>query len=1282
MIKLNLLIFVFWCVVYNVQGQGRMIRFESSSDLSRVFEQARQENKLVFVDCYTQSCDACRLMEKKVFPKDSVIRFFNENFVNVQVDMGKGEGLKLAEKYGILSFPTYLFLDAGGNVQHEATGYREPENFIAEGVRAMDPERCLSGLKQRYDKGERDVEFLFDYALVLYRANKKEYSEVGHFYLEHSGMKQRYDSGERGVDFMEAYACLLDTLKLYSDLQSFAVEYLSVIPEERMVTTRNWRWIQYYAVNRFTAGIRKVAFDSLRFVGIAGGIHNVNNLVGRAIVQETSLYLRYLYNPEMEWNMDKYNQFIQDLSQIHLPVSRECIFQLSTLDCVRRKDYDGLFEYLEKGKDAGIFSIFSRQRYYLMFLSALKGCGEHKWLEKGIKLTELLAREDEQIDRKEQWDTLLNSLREQLTIQKQALSPEAYDQWKMVEAPSLSDDGKWVTCRVRYQNRSVVSEDDRKPRVIVYNTEKQTSFELVDVNNAFVFADSKWLNYHVQSFRNGMIAHDSVIFMNLQTGEKKLWTKKYVCSQEIGTSFVVWAEPQGRVKKLCVWDILTNDTLKIDSVERYSFYDNSKSIIYIRNTSKERGLYFGKLNGKHWLIYGDKGTLLDSYYLDKDEKYGTFTVASDSTRAGEADLLYTFTLPEGKCHLIWDLKDGGLPDGFTVALFPYVLGNGGKFIFPVLNRRDDENQAKEKESFSFEPELWSWDEEQIPSRPNPGGTFVPEYVYAWQERKWILLTDDWTKRMVLPVYKNSDYGLKLDVSSYMKQKDWKEVAYYDLYLKSLIDGSEQLIARELREYPLWSPDGNYAVVYHPREKRWYSLEVATGAWRVIACDIPFPLFKEDYDCPREAPSYGIAGWMKGREEVILQDKYDLWAVDLTGKKKSVCLTKGAGRNSSCELRLMLIGDEGFAAEQNVFELDLRKRILIKSRDLQTRANAIYFWNFKSGLKKVIEGGYVYDVMGFSQNGKKCIWTRQNFEESPDLWCGNSDFSGATRVTRANAQQDSFNWGSVKIVRWTSSVGKKNEGLLYLPENFTPGKAYPAIVTFYERESDKIHYYWTPQLSNATINIPTYVSQGYVVFVPDIHYTLEGDPGEDCFDAVVSGTEMLIKEGIIDRARVGVQGHSWGGFQTVYLLTRTNLFRCGQPGAAVVNAIAAYTALRADGSPRMYMYEDTQSRIGKTLWEAPEKYLKSSSILRVDKISCPLLILHNDADGAVPFAQGLDLFLAMRRLHKPAWLVNYRGENHFLSHPAARKDWSIRLQQFFDYYLKDGILPPWMKEKIL
>ena len=286
-----------------------------------------------------------------------------------------------------------------------------------------------------------------------------------------------------------------------------------------------------------------------------------------------------------------------------------------------------------------------------------------------------------------------------------------------------------------------------------------------------------------------------------------------------------------------------------------------------------------------------------------------------------------------------------------------------------------------------------------------------------------------------------------------------------------------------------------------------------------------------------------------------------------------------------------------------------------------------------------------------------------------------------RLTDVNPQRKDYNWGSVQLVDWTNYEGKRNRGLLYLPEDYDPTRRYPVIVNFYETHTQDLHGYPIPMLSSGMINVVTYVSNGYVVFMPDVHFTV-GAPGESSYNAVVSGTQMLIDRGIADKDRIGVQGHSWSGYQVAYLVTRTNIFRCASPGAAVSSMVSAYTGIRqGSGMPRMFMYEETQSRMGKTLWEDPEMYIRNSPIFNADKIQTPLLIFHCDKDEAVPYSEGLNLFLAMRRLQKPAWLLNYKGERHFLYNRAAEIDWSIRLQQFFDYYLKDAPMPRWMKEGI-
>jgi len=277
----------------------------------------------------------------------------------------------------------------------------------------------------------------------------------------------------------------------------------------------------------------------------------------------------------------------------------------------------------------------------------------------------------------------------------------------------------------------------------------------------------------------------------------------------------------------------------------------------------------------------------------------------------------------------------------------------------------------------------------------------------------------------------------------------------------------------------------------------------------------------------------------------------------------------------------------------------------------------------------------------------------------------------------NPQQSEYLWGTAELVEWSSVDGVPLQGILYKPENFDPTMQYPMMVYFYERSSNGLHAHRTPQVHGSSINISFYVSRGYIVFVPDIPYKV-GYPGESAMNAVMPGVTHLIAQGFVDAERIGVQGHSWGGYQIAYMITQTTLFRAAEAGAPVSNMTSAYGGIRwGSGMSRMFQYERTQSRIGGSLWEYPLRYLHNSPLFQADKIETPLLMMHNDEDTAVPWYQGIELFVAMRRLDKPVWLINYNDEPHGLRKFQHRKDWAIRMQQFFDYYLKDAPAPHWM-----
>ena len=293
-----------------------------------------------------------------------------------------------------------------------------------------------------------------------------------------------------------------------------------------------------------------------------------------------------------------------------------------------------------------------------------------------------------------------------------------------------------------------------------------------------------------------------------------------------------------------------------------------------------------------------------------------------------------------------------------------------------------------------------------------------------------------------------------------------------------------------------------------------------------------------------------------------------------------------------------------------------------------------------------------------------------------------NLADAVKISETNPQQKDFNWGTSELVEWRSFDGQMLQGILYKPENFDPTKKYPMIVYFYERSSDGLHRYYTPGPVSSTINRSYVVSNGYVVFVPDIPYK-EGYPGHSAYNAVVSGTVAMTEQfDFIDHTKIGLDGHSWGGYQIAYLITETDMFACAYSGAPVSNMTSAYGGIRwASGMSRMFQYEKTQSRIGGTLWEKPIQYIENSPIFFVPKINTPVMILHNDEDGAVPWYQGIEFFVALRRLNKPAWMLSYNGEGHGTQKRPNRKDLTIRKMQFFDHYLKDAPAPYWMEKGI-
>jgi dipeptidyl aminopeptidase/acylaminoacyl peptidase len=491
----------------------------------------------------------------------------------------------------------------------------------------------------------------------------------------------------------------------------------------------------------------------------------------------------------------------------------------------------------------------------------------------------------------------------------------------------------------------------------------------------------------------------------------------------------------------------------------------------------------------------------------------------------------------------------------------------------------------------------------------------------------------------------------------------------DIYAVDVKTGVKTLVKgnHEGSIYP--SSTGKYILLYDAKAKHYFAWD--GKVLKNITSKIKVPLYNEEHDSPSDPPSYGIMRWKEGDEAVYVYDRYGVWEVDPTGVQAP---------------KLFLDGRKNKTIYRYV-QLDPEERFIKSNSELMFRA--VNHTNKQSGLYRfengklspvVAPGAVAIGTVAKPKNSESLLFTKENFVQSPNLYllASNNQF----RLSDINTQQSQYNWGTAELYKWKTFNGKEHSGILYKPEDFDSTKKYPVIFYFYETHSNELHQYQAPSPTPSRLNIPFYVSRGYIVFSPDIIYYTKGHPAKDAYNAVVSVAQNLGKKKWVDGKNMAIQGQSWGGIQVAQLITMTDMFKAAWAGAPVANMTSAYGGIRWEsGANRQFQYEKTQSRIGATLWERPDLYIANSPLFHLPKVKTPLVIMANDADGAVPWYQGIELFTAMRRLNKQVWMLNYNGEAHNLVDRRNRKDIQVRQQQFFDWLLKGEKPAKWIVEGV-
>jgi dienelactone hydrolase len=568
-----------------------------------------------------------------------------------------------------------------------------------------------------------------------------------------------------------------------------------------------------------------------------------------------------------------------------------------------------------------------------------------------------------------------------------------------------------------------------------------------------------------------------------------------------------------------------------------------------------------------------------------------------------------------------------------------------------------------------DPYLQTMQQKRVGSAARQSG--VAAYHFA--DRRWTLIS----KEPIAGGSFLSPDGRMMwwsDRDPYGQRVSW-DTSYQDVYVADTRSGQVRKLLTDVRTSVSPSTDGRYLLELG-RDGHYYCHDVLADRTVCLTEGLGVSFDDERWDKPALPRSYGTAGWAKGDAYVWIYDRFDIWRMKPDGTER-VCMTGGFGRENQLRLRRMRLDRE----ERHI---DPAARMLLSAFDEQTMASGFYRYDPEgdgNGLQQLVlkHASFGRSVIA-SKDQKRLFVKISRFDVSEDLWTCDADFNGMKRLSNANPQQSEFRWGKAELVDWRGLGGQELKGILIKPDGFDPKRRYPMMVYFYERRSETLHSYRLPHPGTSP-NPSFYVSRGYLWFIPDIHYKI-GRPGQSALECIVPGVLSLVRKGFVDPERVGIAGHSWGGYQTAYLVTRTDMFAAAESGAPVSNMVSAYGGIRwSTGMSRMFQYEKTQSRIGGTLWEKPQHYIDNSPLFRADEVRTPLLMLHNDQDGAVPWYQGIEFFLALRRLQREAYMFNYNGEGHGLRGKATQRDWTRRMQEFFDHHLRGTPAPTWMREGV-
>jgi tetratricopeptide (TPR) repeat protein len=840
--------------------------------------------------------------------------------------------------------------------------------------------------------------------------------------------------------------------------------------------------------------------------------------------------------------------------------------------------------------------------------------------------------------------------------QKKIIDQSAIDNWPMLNNYAISNSGKYLYYSYR-SSKTVGQTTVNTDTLVISQIDNKQQISIANADDAVFTSDSKFL-FSLQN-------HNTLCKVTLQS--YKIEQIKHVTSFNLKEhNNVKWLGylTKGLDSTFVLENLVERQQYKFIKVKEYAFSENG-NVLFIHTIEGVVRIQLETLSKK--VICKCSNISM----LSVDETGSKVAFINLSSNINE---LRYFSSEMDSSKIILTDADFKLLGYKLINQKLQFSANGDHLLTKI--EKDLDVITRDIHPTASPITVWSYKDDILQSQQkNRLSEILKSYLTVINLRnyKYSILESD--TKTVISSYKISRYIL---LEKFINQDEsyWKndtsELSIFSLsnYKTNSIPNCKN----NKRILAQLSPKENFILWFDIEKKDWFSYEINTSKIKNITENIHAFITE---NIPGHIIDFVASEieWLDGDRALILRDRFDLWRVDPVGKKDPINLTNGFGRKLNVtfyNLGLKLIDQNKISTQ------------LIGAFDNNSMNNGFWSANFCEPLnpKKLTMGPHLYF---YPKNGNFLpqkakfreiyLVRRSGSTEAPNLYL-TSDFKLFTNITNIEPHS-CYNWLTAELIKWKLPDGNFTKGILYKPEDFNPNKKYPLIFTYYEQRSDELNFYYKPDTQLGRIDIPWFVNRGYLILVADMFF-YKGYNGRGIVNTITSAVEFLKHFAWFDVSKIGIQGHSFGGYETNYLVTHTNIFAAAQEMAGQSDLLSGYGSLTASaGTSRQSLYEQSQGNIPCPPWYCPELYLENTPLFDVGTVETPLLMVHNQNDFAVPYSQAIEFFTALKRAKKEVWLLEYNNEGHANTNSNNKLDLTIRTEQFFNHYLKDSSLPGWM-----